>query len=230
MGSLVLALADGESPLPTRTESWVTPDLLGRAQADESIDLQSICDVATDILYLLSGRRFGVRTETVRPVACAAGYLVLKSPVQSITSVKLDGAVLDEGDYMLYDRRRLFRRGPLGWPTQQDLTLADTDTGTFSVTYSWGAPVPDGGKIAAQVLATELAHYVFKEPCALPDRTVTVTRQGVSQTVLDPSQFIAQARTGLYFVDIWLGSVNPRGKRRRPTISGPDDVVQATQS
>lgn len=261
-GPQVLALAPGT--VPVQTEPWTTPDLLGYARAEESVDLYSVCVVASQILYLLSGRRYGVRTETLRPAAgqerCGWGglphtitasgpsasdwlalyranigapdWLQLKSPVQQILEVKVDGSVLDPSDYQLYDNRTLMRMQSSSgvsrqWPIYQRLDLPDTEVGTFSVTYQFGQSVPEGGKMAAQVFATELARYVNKDGSALPDRVVTVSRQGVTHTVLDPSQFIKMGRTGLFLPDIWLGSVNPHGARRRPSISSPESIINA---
>ena len=256
-GPLTLALSPGTTP--TQDDPWVTPDLLGIARAEESVDLMSVCRVASQILYLLSGRRYGVRTETLRPVAgqnnCGWGnlarvpyisadwlwryranegapeYLQLKSPVQSIMQVKVDGDVLNPSAYQLYDNRTLVRMHDpisghtLRWPIYQRLDLADTEVGTFSVTYQWGQPVPEGGKLAAQVFATELARYVNREPSAMPDRTVSVTRQGISMAV-DPTPFL-KGGTGLFFVDAWVQTVNPSGSRRRPSITSPDTIMNA---
>lgn len=260
---LTLALRAGETPLaPASSEPWVNPqDLAGGSFAD-TVDLESVCTVATEILFLLSGRRYGVRTETTRPYAgehvCGWGYLaasvggdlavdgdwrwryqrnegapdwlLLKSPVQSVLTVKVDGVTLAPEEYLLYDNRKLVRApgangSAVTWPIFQRLDLDDTDEGTFSITYQWGRSVPAGARLAAQVFATELAKYVNKDSdCALPDRLVSVTRQGVTQTLMDPSQFIKEARTGLYLVDTWLGAVNPNGNRRRPVVLSPDSA------
>lgn len=246
---LVLALEPGTTP--TQDEPWVTPDLLGYARAEESVDLMSVCRVASQILFILSGRRYGVRTTTDRPVAGmhdhgwgdlmrmptdspdwfwwwhsnfgAPSELVLKSPVQSISQVKIDGAVVDPSTYQLYDNRTLIRRD-MRWPIYQRVDLPDTEVGTFSVAYQWGQPVPEGGKLAAQVFALELARYINKDGSALPDRVVTVSRQGVTQTMLDPSQFTELRRTGLYFVDTWLAAVNPSRAGRRARIASPETI------
>lgn len=243
---LTLALGDDST---TTLEPWVTADLLGYAQAEETVDLTSVCVVASQILYILSGRRFGVRTETLRPVAgqrdCgwgdltraqyrsdpgASSQLTLKSPVRTITSVKVDGIALATNAYQLYDNRTLVRLQDasglsFGWPVHQRLELPDTAVGTFSVTYTWGVPVPEGGKMAAQVFATELARYINKDQSAFADRTVNIARQGVTQ-ILDPTPFLGGS-TGLYFVDAWIKTINPHGARRRPSITSPESIMNA---
>lgn len=238
---------------------WTTPDLLGVARAEESVDLMSVCITASQILYILSGRKYGVRTETLRPVAgqnnCGWGnlarvpyisadwlwryrsnegapeYLQLKSPVQQLSNVKVDGVILDPNAYQLYDNRTLVRMHDpvsgqtLRWPIYQRLDLPDTEVGTFSVSYSFGQVVPEGGKLAAQVFATELSRYINREPSALPDRTVSVSRQGIT-TAVDPTPFL-KGGTGLFFVDNWVKTVNPHASRRRPSITSPDSIMNA---
>lgn len=254
MAALTLALRSG--PTPDENEPWVLPEQLSYARANESVDLLSVCKVASHILYLLSGKRYGVRTETIRPAytnSCLSltdyislservGFPIssfggqpesvvrLKGPVQEIQSVIVDGVELDPEEYVVFDSRYLVRVNGEHWPLNQRIQTASTQSGTFSITYQWGQPVPEGGKLAAHVFATELAKYVNKDGSALPDRTVSITRQGVSQTVLDPSDFVKEQRVGLYLVDTWIGSVNPSGLRRRPTITNPDDVINRRQT
>lgn len=230
-----LALAPGVYSASGGLEAWVTPDLLGAARAEEAVDLQSVCNVATEILFLLSGRRFGIRTETARPGGLIPCYgpmewpqtLELKGPVQRIITVMVDGEAVSSSEYRLYEDRRLVRtpdsQGNVrAWPVWQRLDIPDTEPETFSVTYQWGALVPEGGKLAAQAFATELAKYLNREASALADRVLTVSRQGITQTLIDPSQFLRECRTGLYLVDAWLGAVNPTGTRRRPLVASPD--------
>lgn len=248
-----LSISLGTEFATNELEPWTSPELLAYAQAEESVDLLSVCKVASQILYLLSGRRFGVRTETIRPFSaqCDVGwrrgfipsnlwafapislgepgprYLELKSPVQEITSIRVDEEVLDDSEYRLYDSKKLFRADGGCWPFNQNMDLAATESGTFEIAFKWGAPVPEGGLMAAQVFATELAKYINKQPCAFPDRTISFSRQGVSGTLLDASEFFKEAKTGLFLVDLWLSAVNPGGNRKRPSITSPETVMNA---
>lgn len=102
-------------------------------------------------------------------------------------------------------------RGPGGcWPKCQELALADTEPGTFSVTYRPGSPVPQGGLWAAGRLACELlAACDESEECALPANAQRIARQGVS-VELTPLLIKADAfNTGIPEVDLWLTAVNP---------------------
>lgn len=160
-----------------------------------------------------------------------AGY-----PVREITEVKIDGAIVDADSYELRDRHWLVRLRdpaapgtPVAWPGCQSLDLPDTEAGTFSVTYAWGAAVPTTGVLAARELACEIARACDgAEDCALPRGTVQVTRQGVS---IDLRAFTAWGRTdgawqtGLVLVDAFLNSANPAALSGPPLIVSPDSPL-----
>ena len=210
-------------------EPWVTPDQLSNVDAD-SVDLDSVCMVASEILFMLSGRQFGVREKLVRPTSSVDGWcgrsereLVLPGPIREIIELRLNGQVLTEAQYMVVDRRRVLRVPNGLWPFGQNLAKPTTENGTFSVHFKWGKDVPEGGKAAAKLFAQQLALYMAGKKCSLSDKLSTVTRQGTTRTYLDPSEFTRLSRTGLYLVDSWLSAVNPSGARRRPRVLSPDE-------
>jgi hypothetical protein len=231
---------------------------------------QFALDVAKEIVWRASGRRFGLCEITVRPcmqpcaqsssppwppwpvsgplggaflpvldrgqwlnIACGkcgddchCGSLcevALPGPVDSIVEVRLDGVVLPAADYVVFDHRMLARTGGECWPTCQDLTLPDDEVGTWSVTYRQGIPVPPGGQAAAAALACELGKACAgASGCRLPKRVQTITREGVTVGFLDPMTFLADGLTGLYEVDLWIRSVNPRGLAQGARVYSPD--------
>jgi hypothetical protein len=75
---------------------------------------------------------------------------------------------------------------------------------------------------AAAILACELVKAHLGVDCALPARVQTLTRQGMSMAILDPQEFLAFGRTGLYEVDLAIAAVNPHGLRRRATAWSPE--------
>lgn len=241
---LTLALAVGDEPTaPELSEPWVTEEQLAGCTAGDSVDLASVCRVASEILFVLSGKQFGVRTETVRPYGGApwcgwatmtAGqepdWLTLKTPVRRVHAVKIGGVTLDAADYTVYDNAKLVRTAADGhrssWPVSQRLGAPDTEPDTFAVTFSWGKDVPEAGRVAAAAFACELAKYINRDSaCLLPQNTVSVNRRGVSQTLVDPAKLLKAMRTGLYLVDLWLTTVNPNNRRRRAVFAGPADVA-----
>jgi hypothetical protein len=226
---------------------------------------QFALDVATEVLWRATGRRFGLCEITVRPcmtpcvqagmpayptpgggpfspvmrdgywlnIACGScggdchcGTLceiALPGPVDQIVSVRLDGVVLDPSQYLVTDHRMLVRTGADCWPTCQDLTLPDTEAGTWSVTYLQGIPVPPGGRAAAAALACELGKACAGvSGCRLPKRVQSITREGVTMAFLDPMDFMSDGLTGLYEADLWIRSVNPRGLAQGARVYSPD--------
>jgi hypothetical protein len=58
--------------------------------------------------------------------------------------------------------------------------------------------------------------------CALPQRVTSVTRQGVTYTVLDSQDFLEEMRLGIYEVDLFLKTNNPNRAQKRSKVFSPD--------
>ena len=150
-------------------------------------------------------------------------------PVRQIIEVKIDGVVLDPTEYGLWKWRWLVRKNDAIWPRCQDLTLEDTEEGTWSVSYTYGLDPPITGQLAATELACELYRACSGGDCALPKGVTRVVRQGV---VVEKMAFAAwglQAgiwKTGLTRVDAFLNWANPKGIQRRATIWSPARHLQ----
>jgi len=77
--------------------------------------------------------------------------------------------------------------------------------------------------MAARKLATEFARlWNGDEHCELPQRVTSVSRQGVSYTILDNQEFIDELRTGLYEIDLFLKVTNPDNARRKSKVFSVD--------
>lgn len=143
------------------------------------------------------------------------------SPLRQIVEVKVDGAVLSPSAYRIDDHRWLVRIDGDTWPGCQDLAAAATEAGTFQVRLLHGTdPGPDG-VLAAAVFAGELALGAASQPCRLPRRLQTLTRQGTTQTLLDPSASLEAGRTDLVEVESFVHAVNPAGLSRPASVSSP---------
>lgn len=111
---------------------------------------------ASDTLYVLSGGRvFGRCTRTVWPmrpydVCWPMDYgrrgwiewdgidsIPLMGPQTSIDEITIDGLLIDPSEYGLLEGFKLFRKNG-SWPSTNDITLDDTEDGTFTITYSFG--------------------------------------------------------------------------------------------
>ena len=158
-------------------------------------------------------------------IACSPSAVKLAGyPVREITQVKINGDIVDAAEYNLMNYRYLVRRNDARWPVAQDLTLADTEDSTFSVTYTYGATPPLLGIQAAAQLGCELYNACTTGECALPAGTTRVIQQNVVVEKLAFTQWAYQGRrwqTGLPLVDMFLNAYNPAGLNRRPTIWAP---------
>jgi hypothetical protein len=209
---------------------------------------------ASDLLYNLSGHKYpGECSAVVRPctsqVSCwrpsdlewrsnfcscirlshirLAGY-----PVQSITSVEIDGVELDPSEYALYYQRELVRMAdadgrPQRWPACQRLDIA-SGLGTFFVTYKYGLAPPAAGTSAAAQLACEILKQCpgtngTGAECELPEGTVRVTRQGLTiDTQALGMWLLGSLRTGLPLVDAFLSVYGDRPRQKRAALSVPE--------
>jgi len=123
-----------------------------------------------------------------------------------------NGTIIPETQYYLADHSQI-----------QAAPNAQWSTSNVEVTYTYGTPPPFAGKAAAKMLAIELVKmYEGDESCSLPQRVTSVARQGVSYTVLDSQDFIADMRTGVYAIDLFLKAANPDNARTRSRVFSPD--------
>jgi hypothetical protein len=236
------------------TNLWVTPDQLGDyAEAEYSYDA---CKAASQILWALSGRRYGgIATVTERYVCAAKTYrlgassktynpVLLDRDIYNIPSEEFDnyaeitsdglspmsrirlrgrpvvkihavrnrsGGIIDSSKYYLVDHSTLQAAAGIPW------TPCNVE-----VTYTYGSYPPAAGAAAARILAMEFVKLWSGDDCALPERVTTVSRQGVSFTLLDNQDFVDDMRTGLYAVDLFLKSVNPDRARSKSRVFSPD--------
>ncbi|MDE1904831.1 MAG: hypothetical protein KGH75_00080 [Rhodospirillales bacterium] len=152
-------------------------------------------------------------------------------PVTGIDLVKIDGIVIPPNEYYVQDRRTLVRRRPsasatpterYGWPVNQLLDLPDTEPGTFSVTYRYGVAPPQLGVNAASVLAVQLVLNALNQANSLPQRITSISRQGVSVSVVDVMDFLKDGLTGIWSCDIFIRWANPTGARLPSLVWSPD--------
>jgi hypothetical protein len=171
---------------------WLTGDEVADCcSASEEVGtatvlLDDAADVASQLLYELSGRRWvGLCSRTVRPCHsnCGCGWQVLSRGhivgsswacegrtcgcrslsrvrlagyVREITQVKIDGIVVDASVYRVDEHQWLTRIDGSRWPACAHVDLPDTEEGTFSVSYTYGKTPPLAGVEAAKQLACQI--------------------------------------------------------------------------
>jgi hypothetical protein len=214
-------------------------------QTDEAAATEAL-EYATFVLWALSGRMYYPVTTTIeaydtrmtlaayanvypvflygtpynlsgcRDCACSACGVFHRTrlrgyPVQNIISVVVDGTLLSASEYVLLDYSVLGLTSP-----------SACNARCITVEYEHGSGIPPGGKNAVVKLASELLLSATGAQCALPERVTSVTRQGMSFTLLDPQDFLDKGRTGIYEIDLMLRAVNPAGALKRPRVFSPD--------
>ncbi len=134
-------------------------------------------------------------------------------PVTKIHTIRTrTGDVVNPSSYYLVDHSTVQAAAGVPWTPCN-----------IEITYSYGSYVPTAGKMAARTLAIELCKlWNNDDDCALPQRITSITRQGVSYTLLDNQDFIDELKTGLYAVDLFLRSVNPDKARAKARVFSPD--------
>lgn len=133
-------------------------------------------------------------------------------PVRSVLRVVSGGETVDPANYLLVNHSVL-QAAPGG----------SLDPCGLEVTYTYGARPPVAGRRAARYLAEQFVKgWAGDDECELPDRVTSVSRQGVSITLLDNQDFLQDMRTGIYAVDIFLKAANPDHARKPARVYSPD--------
>ena len=134
-------------------------------------------------------------------------------PITKIHTIRnRSGVVVDPSSYYLVDHSTIQATAGSRW------TPCDIE-----ITYTYGTEPPTMGRLAARTLAFEFCKlWNGDDDCMLPQRVTSVSRQGVSYTILDSQEFIDDLRTGLYVVDMFLKSVNPDKARAKARVFTPD--------
>ena len=134
-------------------------------------------------------------------------------PVQEVHLVRsmYNGTIVNPDAYYVADHNSLIAYKGTPWPP-----------GNLEVTYTYGSPVPVAGKMAAKLFAIELIKLWEGDDCALPDRVTSVSRQGVSYTILDNQDFLENMRTGIYAIDLFLKTANPSKALAPSKVFSPD--------
>lgn len=227
------------------TGLWVTVRDLGPEWENSDYAPEAV-KAASYLMWALSGRRFtGVNETTeryvrfaplintrliqeaaivnsrvnkalaiVEPWVSAETRIRLRGqPVQEVFTVRnVGGSLVSPDAYYIVDHSTLqFAEGALIVPAD------------IEISYKYGTAIPTLGKMAARRVAIEFVKLWEGDPdCALPQRVTSVTRQGVTYTVLDSQDFLAEMRTGIYEIDIFLKTVNPHKAQKRSKVFSPD--------
>lgn len=217
---------------------WISPE---DTIEPDGVYTQSAIEAACFILYKLTAEKYtGIKTVTEEYNLQSAGGIsttpsliqggmfnltgssngirnlrLRHQPVLSVSKVVYLGKEMNPSSYTLRNNSYLVQKNSLPWILN--------DINDISITYTYGLNPPSAGIRAAIRLANELILADSgSSDCSLPERITSVSRQGVSYTVMDPQEFLANGRVGLYEVDLFLTAVNPIKAKKRPKIFSVD--------
>lgn len=150
----------------------------------------------------------------------------LPPPIGDLIEVKVDGVIVPLSDFRVDSNNTLVYQGDSDCPFDmaQDLSLPDTEVGTWSITYV-NSHLPDAvASYAAGILAVEFAKACTSGKCALPANVVSIVRNSVSYEIT-PGMF-PDGFTGIRQVDTFIGAWRPQGSPRQATRVYSPDVPQ----
>lgn len=153
----------------------------------------------------------------------------LRAPVGRVIEVKVDGAVLPLDNFRLDNGHILVWTGggDCPMPASQNLSLPDTQVGTFSITYLNAYEVDGMGAQAVALLAMEFAKACgLKGKCALPRGVTDVVRNGLTFSV--QVGLFPNGQTNIDPVDAFVRKWNPNGLTSAPTVWSPGQPEQRT--
>lgn len=220
MATLWISAADTIDPTGPYTESAVhfASFVLWKLSGEKYTGVQTVTEVYTSDAAtstvtspsLISGNMYNLP----RMAEGQRNLRLRNTPVRSIQSVTHLGRELDPSEFSLRNNSYLVRHNALPWVLDP--------VNELSVTYTHGTPPPMAGKRAAIRLANELIlSDKGSGACVLPERISSVNRQGVSYTVMDPHEFLANGKVGIYEIDLFLAAVNPNKAKKRPKVFLP---------
>lgn len=203
------------------------------------------CQAASQLLWSLSGRKYHTGQVATELYLKDRSYLPLYNlrPYPGSYVVDRFGVFVISGLDYTSNRIHLAGRPVHAIASITDISTGETlDPDTYSVvnhnwvqfntipmegvdiSYSYGAPPPALGRMAALQLAKQfyLVWTGREDECELPERVTSVTRQGVSWVLMDNQQYLDDLRTGIYIVDMFLRSVNPGKATQKAKIFSVD--------
>lgn len=222
---------------------WITPDDLGNDLAESEYAVEA-CEAASYLLWAMSGRKFTGTTVVTELYEFNTPAQILPGTHYTMSDIRsaLVGLPLDRVNG---DRRRLrLRAAPVTridhirrvssdtYLDQSEYYITNHSVVNFrapisdvlEITYAYGQKPPAAGKMAARAMAEQFALLWGgrADECKLPDRVTSVSRLGTTWTILDNQDFIADLRTGIYTVDLFLKTANPNGAQQRSKVFSPD--------
>lgn len=214
---------------------WANPQVLVDKGYDETDSINAVVS-ASWLLWSLSGRRLHVAGTKRDTYELAPGgrrkIKLLTTPVDTVLDVRsidpwdatapASGVAYATGTWAQVGRDVRFTRSFIsgGWIRAADPRLIPEGM-LVQIDYTVKDNVPPGTQSVVLYLAEQYLLAANDLPCGLPDRIVSLTRPGITWTLLDAADFLNRGRTGIIRVDTWLMTVNPGGNKSKARVFDP---------
>lgn len=143
--------------------------------------------------------------------------------VNTVTEVTVDGVIIASSSWRVDNHKWLVRTDGDCWPDCQDYNVDPPAAGSFQVKYGIGEEVPLDILDITAVLACEFAKACAADKsCRLPGRLQTLTRQGVTASMVSIDDMLKRGLTGLPDVDMVILADNPFALKQRPFLYSYD--------
>ena len=208
--------------MPSDPFLWADTDgLVDVLGYDQAMAERAVAN-ASWMLWALSGRQLhgqGTRVDLYRLVpyyqAGRRDFLLNTRPVRDILTVDTitawtdDVTSMTEGTEWTHYGNRIV------------LAFGAARHDRVKIVYTVKSNLPPGTYEVVLKLAEEYLKAANNLSCSLPQRVTTVTRQGISWTILDPADFLDKGLSGVIPIDSWLSAVNPRRNKQRTQVFDP---------
>ena len=184
--------------------------------------LRVAVDTATEILWALTGRRYGVCPAETRvqgdmcrpcmPTLFRGDWYNIDPLSAGCQAVWLPQPVFEVEDVTDADGTTL--------PWHPTAYGVDVLGPVAIVKYMRGIPVPETAGYMVGRLASQRYLQCIGKKCQLPTNATSVTRQGVTVQMADPAEVIRLGGTGLADVDAWIKAMNPHGMSQVSEVIG----------
>lgn len=205
---------------------------------DDDPDVIDAIEDASLLMYYLLGRQFdGVCETTFRPKpnkCCVTSRRVTSGlwPLTNIIAVREEGEDKDPTDFHIDEYRYIIRNdgepfpANANWWAETGSTDDDPDEpggAVFEITVEHGIIPPRLVTRATRALACQIYDGCSSiGPCKLPERTTSVSRNGLTINVADAAEMLKNRRTGIYLVDLAIATFNPSGLQSPSFVWSPD--------
>ena len=208
----------------TGIETTEAPDPEVLAQVFTALSAASeILTVATAHLIHPAGSQTEefIGTRSIRRLSPVYGPV---TRVVSISTVDTDGtATPTDRAWQLIGNTVHFMDRQRGTVFYRDFGACGPEQTTYRLAYEFGSTLSRSARSAVLAYAHQLwlAEHDHDE-CGLPERTTSITREGIGIELMTPQDFLDKGRVGLPHIDTWLAQVNSKRALRPSAVYTPD--------